>query len=119
MTPSIEKNARPLDWSQVSDADQRKIAESAAMAVRNAVTKRKGSPADLGLGLLGAQLVAGVFVSLKGGGRLRGCRGQWGSRMPLVQAIAQSAQQTAVDDPRFPAVTAVELAGLDLQVWVL
>jgi len=63
---------------------------------------------------------AGVFVSLKKNGNLRGCIGTF---MPTQENIAQeiikNAISAAVGDPRFSPVTASELGGLTISVDVL
>jgi AmmeMemoRadiSam system protein B/AmmeMemoRadiSam system protein A len=64
---------------------------------------------------------AGVFVSLhrRKGGRLRGCIGSLQPRLPLVEAVVEEARNAATRDPRFPAVRAEELDGLEIEVSVL
>ncbi len=63
---------------------------------------------------------AGVFVSLKKFGDLRGCIGTF---MPTQENIAQeiikNAISAAVDDPRFSPVTASEVEDLSISVDVL
>ena len=63
---------------------------------------------------------AGVFVSLKKNGNLRGCIGTF---MPtqgsIAQEIIKNAICAAVDDPRFSPVTASELGDLTISVDVL
>jgi len=63
---------------------------------------------------------AGVFVSLKKNGNLRGCIGTF---MPtqgnVAQEIIKNAISAAVDDPRFSPVNASELKELTISVDVL
>ena len=63
---------------------------------------------------------AGVFVSLKKNGNLRGCIGTF---MPTQENIAQeiikNAISAAVDDPRFSSVNVSELEDLSISVDVL
>jgi len=63
---------------------------------------------------------AGVFVSLKKNGNLRGCIGTF---MPtqgnVAQEIIKNAISAAVDDPRFSPVNASELEDLSISVDVL
>lgn len=63
---------------------------------------------------------AGVFVSLKKGGQLRGCIG---TVQPvhdnLAKEIAANAVSAAVRDPRFTPVSGEELKALDVSVDVL
>jgi AmmeMemoRadiSam system protein A len=62
---------------------------------------------------------AGVFVTLRIAGQLRGCIGVPEPVMPMVEACWQAAQQAALEDPRFPAVEGDELAGIDVEVSIL
>ncbi|MDH4161243.1 MAG: AmmeMemoRadiSam system protein A [Nitrospirota bacterium] len=63
---------------------------------------------------------AGVFVSLKVRGMLRGCIGTFEPCEPNVaQEIIRNAISAATCDPRFPAVRPHELAGLEYSVDVL
>ncbi len=63
---------------------------------------------------------AGVFVSLKRGGTLRGCIGTFQpSRENIAEETIQNAVSAATADPRFPAVTPEELPELECSVDVL
>ncbi len=63
---------------------------------------------------------AGVFVSLKKAGQLRGCIGTVEPvRENLAEEIAANAVAAAVRDPRFPAVSREELAELSVSVDIL
>ena len=62
---------------------------------------------------------SGVFVTLKKNGELRGCIGTLACRQPLVEEIARVAVSAAREDPRFPPVTAAEIAELVFEVSVL
>jgi len=63
----------------------------------------------------------GCFVTLKNGGRLRGCIGQFTSDSPLIELVAEMAKASATGDPRFFAdpITAGELEKLDVEISVL
>lgn len=63
--------------------------------------------------------VSGVFVTLKRGNTLRGCCGMLGASLALSEALADSAKQTALHDPRMAPITAIELPHLTLSVSVL
>lgn len=67
----------------------------------------------------GTRHEAGVFVTLKHDGELRGCIGQVRARQPLNQAVADMAQAAAFEDPRFDPVTADELDELEYELSVL
>jgi uncharacterized protein (TIGR00296 family) len=66
---------------------------------------------------------SGVFVTLnKIGGEqvnLRGCIGRPYPSFPLVQATIDSAVDSAINDPRFPAVTPKELDSIIVDLSVL
>lgn len=63
---------------------------------------------------------AGVFVSLKKHGQLRGCIGTIEPvRDSIVEEIAENAVSAAVRDPRFHPVQPGELAELDISVDIL
>ena len=61
----------------------------------------------------------GVFVTLHRDGELRGCIGYPLPYRPLWQAVVDNAIAAATEDPRFPAVTAAELPGLEIEISVL
>lgn len=63
---------------------------------------------------------AGVFVSLKKGGALRGCIGTCEpSEGSLAREIIANAIRAATEDPRFPPVAPSEVAQLSVSVDVL
>lgn len=59
------------------------------------------------------------FVTLTQGGRLRGCIGSLEARLALLDDVSDNAVAAATKDPRFPAVTRRELAGVAVEVSVL
>ncbi len=63
---------------------------------------------------------AGVFVSLKKKGNLRGCIGTFiPTQENIAQEIIKNAISAAVDDPRFSSVNVSELKDLSISVDVL
>jgi AmmeMemoRadiSam system protein A len=64
-------------------------------------------------------LAAGAFVTIRTRGQLRGCLGTLGADLALVEQIARCAADAASEDPRFPPVSAHELAELSIEVSVL
>jgi AmmeMemoRadiSam system protein A len=62
-----------------------------------------------------------TFVTLwrRDTGELRGCRGEIQARQPLARSVMHMAVASATDDPRFPPVTAPEVAGLRIDISVL
>ncbi len=61
----------------------------------------------------------GAFVTLHQAGALRGCIGTFEATDPLWVTIQRMAISAATGDPRFPSVTAAELAGLHFEISVL
>jgi MEMO1 family protein len=61
----------------------------------------------------------GAFVTLYQRGELRGCIGHMAEDRPLAQNVGAMAIAAATEDPRFPAVTAAELADLEIEISVL
>jgi len=63
---------------------------------------------------------AGVFVSLRKHGQLRGCIGTFSPTTEnIAEEIIRNAIESATCDPRFPPVTQEELAELEISVDVL
>lgn len=62
---------------------------------------------------------AATFVTLNDDRGLRGCIGRLEAERPLVEDVADNAYAAAFRDPRFPALTEGELAGLDIHISVL
>lgn len=61
----------------------------------------------------------GVFVTLHRGKSVRGCIGFPFSSEPLHQAVAQAAVGAALQDPRFPPVSRLELPEISITLSVL
>lgn len=72
---------------------------------------------ELGHELL--QKKRGIFVTLKVGGRLRGCIGHILGDEPLRESIPHMALAAAFQDPRFPPLALGELKGLEIHVSLL
>ncbi len=60
-----------------------------------------------------------AFVTLRIGEALRGCVGSNRGWRPLVTDVVENAKAAAFAEPRFPPLTAAELAGLSLSVSLL
>lgn len=60
-----------------------------------------------------------TFVTLKRGGRLRGCIGSLEPVEAMYRSVHDNAVHAALRDPRFPAVTAAEVPDLDVQISLL
>ena len=62
---------------------------------------------------------SGVFVTLKARGALRGCLGTFDCDGQVEQAVARCAADAASVDPRFDAVSALELPEITIEVSLL
>ena len=60
-----------------------------------------------------------AFVTLRSGGRLRGCIGYTEPHTPLFRTVRECAVAAATEDPRFPRVTPAEVADLRIEISVL
>lgn len=60
-----------------------------------------------------------AFVTIRRHGQLRGCIGLMDYRRPLWQNVARAAVSAALEDSRFPPVSADELADLTVEISVL
>jgi len=61
----------------------------------------------------------GVFVTLTKKGQLRGCIGQFEAAGPLWDAVIDRARASALEDPRFPPVSADELPEIHIEISAL
>jgi AmmeMemoRadiSam system protein A len=59
------------------------------------------------------------FVTLKTAGTLRGCIGHLWPRVPLAQAVFDSARKAAQEDPRFAPIEPEELREMTIEISVL
>jgi len=59
------------------------------------------------------------FVTLTKAGSLRGCIGSLEARRPLILDVQENAISAAFNDPRFPPLSARELAAVQVEVSVL
>lgn len=60
-----------------------------------------------------------AFVTLRSGGRLRGCIGHTEPHAPLYRIVQECVVAAATGDPRFPRVTAEEVDHLRIEISVL
>jgi len=87
-----------------------------------AVAVRHADPSTLDrlVGKAGeGDLHAGVFVTLKKHGQLRGCIGTIDDSRWLRGAVVSATLGAALGDPRFPPVTGLELPALDVGISIL
>jgi len=99
--------------------DQEALLARARSAISNALAKTDTEDSRTETSPPALNVHRGCFVSLHLRGRLRGCIGTIEPTGPLADAIARNACRAAFSDPRFPAVTADELADIQIEASVL
>lgn len=109
----------PSEAASYSAAEGRSLLTLAREAVRAAATG--GGAPRVEIGDLSAPLREnrGSFVTLTVKGELRGCIGHLDAKQPLFQDVLGNARAAALEDPRFPPVTAKEVDRLEIEVSVL
>ncbi len=101
----------------LSADDKRELLRIARESVVAIVSGRKYSASHSGSQALNEK--AGAFVTLHEKGELRGCIGFIDARLPVCEAVAETAAKAAASDPRFDAVTPSELEQIELEISVL
>jgi AmmeMemoRadiSam system protein A len=101
----------------LNDSERRELLEVARRSVDAVVKHTAYAPAAPSDQTLLQE--RGVFVTLTKKGELRGCIGYVMPLKPLYQAVAEIAEAAALQDPRFPPVTAKELDQLEYEISVL
>lgn len=113
------------DGDAVLDADARayllRVARDSMQRAVKSGKCRKWSMEDFPDAPIAVQAKMGAFVTLNDRvtGALRGCIGEILPMRPLVIAVAARAADSALNDPRFPAVTERELSSLRVEVSAL
>lgn len=89
-------------------------------AARASIAARfEGRPAPAPASTPALRTPCGAFVTLKIGGRLRGCIGRITATAPLAETVRDMAVSSAFDDPRFPPLERDELERVAIEVSVL
>lgn len=103
----------------MTDKQKKILLETARNAVLAAVSHGEMIPPKSSDPQLNAGL--GCFVTLKNGGTLRGCIGQFTSDAPLIETVARMAWAAAVEDSRFFAepILTDEVDRLNVEISVL
>jgi AmmeMemoRadiSam system protein A len=105
---------RSEESSVTLTADERSyLRDLAWKGLRDRVAGRETSPPSVPDGPLAEP--GSAFVTLLKNGRLRGCIGMIGDRMPLWQAVLTAAR-SVVEDPRFPPLSEGELPDVTLSI---
>lgn len=102
-----------------SSAERAALLEVAVESIKSGLQTGKALQPDAGDYPPALRETCASFVTLQHDNRLRGCIGSLEPRTSLVVSVADNAYAAAFRDPRFPALTESELAGLTIQLSVL
>lgn len=113
---SQEEDISRTELVPLTDEEKRTLLRIARQALE--VTLVRGKRLDIPQDSPGLHQVRAAFVTLwrRDTGDLRGCRGECIPRRPLAEAVARMAVASALDDPRFPSVTAEEIPLLRIDI---
>jgi AmmeMemoRadiSam system protein A len=103
----------------INEADRQRLLRAAREAI---VAHVSGEEVDLPTGMEVSDSLGrpgAAFVSIHHGGELRGCIGHLEAKLPLLQVVCECAVAASSADPRFPAISPVELPGLEIELSVL
>ena len=105
----------------LSGADRRQLLRLARGTLEFYLAhRRKPTPAEIDVALTdGMKQIAGAFVTLHRRGNLRGCIGEIVPTRELYLAVMDHALNAGLKDPRFPRVTAEEMAEIDVEISAL
>ena len=102
--------------SMLTPPDQQRLLRHARRAIAARLDDRRPEP----LASPGALAKpAAAFVTLRLGGRLRGCIGSIEDGKPLHEAVARCAGDAATRDPRFPPLPPADLPEVRIEISVL
>ena len=108
------------DSARLAEGDRARLLDAARASLAFGADKgrpmRAGLDADLPPAL---RAMRASFVTLRVGGRLRGCRGSMAAREPLLLDVVANAYRAGFEDPRFGQLRVDELADAALGVAVL
>jgi AmmeMemoRadiSam system protein A len=86
---------------------------------RNAIARALGAAAQAAPEAPWLAAPGATFVTLTKAGKLRGCIGSLEARRPLAEDVQANAVAAALNDPRFPTLTAAELPEIAVEVSLL
>ncbi len=103
----------------LGEEDKKILRGIAREALAAAVNGTDYVPADPGRE--GLRVSGGCFVTLKTGGRLRGCLGCFSSDRPIYKTVAEYTRHSTLEDPRFRSsrLRPGELSDVEMDISVL
>ncbi len=105
----------PSKDSALSAAQGQQLVQLARHQLQHHIAGQPFTPLDLSA----FEAMGASFVTLTRQGQLRGCIGSLQAHRPLAKDVQANALAAALQDPRFPQVTAQELPELRVEVSVL
>ncbi len=116
-TKSLEEKADFQGDFYFTPEERKTLLDIARRGIGAFLNHQKYQPAVTDLRLM---IKAGLFVTLKNQGELRGCLGRFDpDNQPLYRLVGEMAVQSASHDIRFRSVTLEELPMVDIQISVL
>ncbi len=106
-----------LERGALGSAEKKRLLEIARRTITEFVQSGRVSEISETDPLL--QTKSGAFVTIQKNGQLRGCIGNFHSTDPLWRTVIAMAVAACSQDPRFPPMTAAELAQMHLEISVL
>lgn len=100
----------------LSTLDRRRLLETARLALECRLCAREEPLIE---SFAAGEEWASAFVTITCCGELRGCTGTLDEDQPLAHLVAELAVSSATRDPRFPPLTARELASTRIEISVL
>jgi len=104
---------------ELSRPERRSLLEVARAALAHGLASAQPPQPALETASPALRSASAAFVTLTCAGRLRGCIGTLEASAPLLWAVADAAHGAGFRDPRFAAVEAHELAGIEIEISVL
>ncbi len=105
--------------TSAGDYDDNKLLNLARDSIAHGLRHGRALEPDMADASPAVKTPAAVFVTLTLQERLRGCIGSTEPVLPLLHAVTDSAFKAAFRDPRFPALTHSEFAGVHLSISIL
>ena len=96
---------------------QKEILVLARKTLENKLAGKKHNPKDYKLANLLEK--RGVFVTLNKAGKLRGCMGNISPDLSIYEGVKKLALTSALNDPRFAAVSEKELSAIKIEISLL
>lgn len=100
----------------LTDTEKQTLLRIAREAIENAVKGKSASPIDSTSLTQALREQGSSFVTLTIQGELRGCIGALEAYQPLVEDVREHAIAAALNDPRFPPLTQLELSRILIEV---